>query len=111
MPRSRRGARDAGPARPRLRRAGRDGWHSAGPDYAPIFHALVLLGEGRLDHDALHELQEKTPSDDPARIDQEWEEAPVTFTQHEMGGPTGMTAKLRAVGKAMVAARRSGGSQ
>ena len=82
-----------------------------GSDYAAVFHAIVVLGEGRLDHEALSELQKNSPSDDPARIDEEWEEAPVTFTQHEMGGPTGMTAKLRAAGKAMVAARKSGGSR
>ena len=30
--------------------------------------------------------------DDPAAIDEEWEEKPVSFTAHEMGGPTGMLA-------------------
>ena len=81
-----------------------------GSAYAGVLAALVVLGGGRLDRDALAELQQNAPSEDPARIDAEWEEAPVTFTQHDMGGPTGMTAKLRAAGKAMVAARRSGGA-
>ncbi len=81
-----------------------------GSGYAGVLAALVVLGGVRLDREALAELQENAPSEDPARIDAEWEEAPVTFTQHDMGGPTGMTAKLRAAGKAMVAARRSGGA-
>lgn len=75
--------------------------------YAVVFHALVVLTGAKPDTDALAELNEKTPSDDLSTIDEEWEEAPVTFTAHEMGGPTGMTAKIRAAGKAMVAARRS----
>ena len=36
---------------------------------------------------------------DPARIDEEWQEAPVTFlasSPHEMGGPTGVVARIRA---------------
>ncbi len=81
-----------------------------GSAYAGVLAALVVLGGGRLDREALAELQQNAPSEDPARVDAEWEEAPVTFTQHDMGGPTGMTARLRAAGKAMVAARRSGGA-
>lgn len=77
--------------------------------YAAVFHALVVLADARPDPVALAELNEKAPSDDLSKIDEEWEEAPVTFTAHEMGGPTGMTAKIRAVGKAMTAARRLGG--
>ena len=45
----------------------------------------------------------RTPEDDPARIDEEWEEAPVTFLAagaHEMGGPTGVVAKIRASNRA-----------
>ena len=80
-----------------------------GSPYAAVFHAIVALAGARPDAEALAELEERAPSDDPARIDEEWEEAPVTFTAHEMGGPTGMVAKIRAAGKAMTAARRQGG--
>lgn len=67
--------------------------------YAGIFHALVALAEVRPDAGALAELEERTPAEDPARIDEEWEEAPVTFMAsgaHDMGGPTGIVAKIRA---------------
>jgi nitrate reductase delta subunit len=67
--------------------------------YAAIPHALVALSGGKLDLEALRELQEREPDEDPARIDEEWEEAPVTFNAsaaHEMGGPTGVVAKIRA---------------
>ena len=80
-----------------------------GSPYAAVFQALVALAGARPDAEALAELEERAPSDDPARIDEEWEEAPVTFTAHEMGGPMGMVAKLRAAGKAMTAAKRQGG--
>jgi nitrate reductase delta subunit len=80
-----------------------------GSSYGAVMHALVTLGAGRPDATALEELRRDAPSDDPARIDEEWEEAPVTFTAHEMGGPMGMVAKLRAAGKAMTATRRQGG--
>lgn len=67
--------------------------------YAAIFHNLVALLKVRPDAEALAELQERAPEDDPARIDEEWEEAPVSFSAaavHEMGGPTGFVAKIRA---------------
>lgn len=80
-----------------------------GSPYAAVFHALVVLAGTRPDADALAELHETAPSDDPSKIDDEWEEARVTFTQHEMGGPTGIAARIRAAGKAMTAARRRGG--
>lgn len=70
-----------------------------GSDYGSIFHALVALaGVGR-DAEALARIDVNTPEDDPARIDEEWEEAPVSFSTggaHEMGGPTGVVAKIRA---------------
>ena len=65
--------------------------------YAAVFHAIVVMADTRPDTDALAELEGRTPSDDLAKIDEEWEEAPVSFTTHEMGGPTGMTARIRAV--------------
>jgi nitrate reductase delta subunit len=70
-----------------------------GTPYAGIFHALVALSGASLDAEALAEIDANTPEDDPARIDEEWEEAPVSFTSggaHEMGGPTGVVAKIRA---------------
>lgn len=71
--------------------------------YAAIFHALVAAAGGRLDVEALHELQKRAPDEDPARLDDDWEEAPVTFNAtaaHEMGGPTGVVAKIRAANRA-----------
>ncbi len=79
-------------------------------DYAAVFAAILALSKVRPDHEALEELQKNAPSDDPARIDEEWEEKEVTFTgTHEMGGPTGIVARLRAKGKAMTAARGTKG--
>lgn len=71
--------------------------------YAGIFHALVALAGGQLDAEALHDLQEREPDEDPAKLDEEWEEAPVSFNAtaaHEMGGPTGVVAKIRAANRA-----------
>ncbi|MGE5721687.1 MAG: hypothetical protein ACM3YM_04430, partial [Sphingomonadales bacterium] len=48
---------------------------------------------------ALAEVDQNTPAEDSKEIDQEWEEAPVSFNNggaHEMGGPTGVVAKIRA---------------
>jgi nitrate reductase delta subunit len=67
--------------------------------YAAIFHCLVSLTGVRLEAEALAEIDQNTPAVDPAEIDEEWEEAPVTFNNsgaHEMGGPTGVVAKIRA---------------
>ena len=72
-----------------------------GSDYAAIFRSLIAIAGAKPDHVALRELQENAPADDPSRIDDEWEEAPVSFTEpgHEMGGPTGVVAKIRAAGR------------
>jgi nitrate reductase delta subunit len=79
-----------------------------GSPYAAVFGALVAAAGARPDRDALAELEARAPSDDPAKIDEEWEETAVTFTgSHDMGGPTGMVAKLRAAGKAQTAARNN----
>jgi nitrate reductase delta subunit len=67
--------------------------------YAGIFHALVALTGVRPDIEALAEIDQNTPAEDPKEIDEEWEEAPVSFNNsgaHEMGGPTGVVAKIRA---------------
>jgi nitrate reductase delta subunit len=75
-----------------------------GSAYAGIFHGLVALAGVRPDVAAVAELQENAPDEDPARIDEEWEEAPVSFSSggaHEMGGPTGVVAKIRASNRAV----------
>lgn len=67
--------------------------------YASIFHCLVALAGVRLDAEALAEIDQNTPAEDSKEIDREWEEAPVSFNTggaHEMGGPTGVVAKIRA---------------
>jgi len=67
--------------------------------YAGIFHGLVALAGVRPDAEAVAEIDENTPSEDSPLIDEEWEEAPVSFSAgaaHEMGGPTGFVAKIRA---------------
>ena len=70
-----------------------------GSDYAAIFHCLVALAGARVDADARAVVDQNTPAEDGADIDAEWEEAPVSFNiggAHEMGGPTGVVAKIRA---------------
>ena len=70
-----------------------------GTDYAAIFHCLVALTKGRVDADARAVVDQNTPPEDAPDIDAEWEEAPVSFNvggAHEMGGPTGVVAKIRA---------------
>lgn len=67
--------------------------------YGAVFHALVALTKVRVDADARALVDENTPAEDAADIDAEWEEAPVSFNlggAHEMGGPTGVVAKIRA---------------
>lgn len=81
-----------------------------GSAYAAVFDALVAAGGGRPDRTALAELQDNAPSDDPAKLDEEWEEKPVSFSDHDMGGPTGMLARLRAAGKEMAAPLKGRGS-
>jgi len=71
--------------------------------YAAIFHSLVALAGVKPDAEALAEIDGNTPSQDPVEIDEEWEEAPVSFNlggAHEMGGPTGFVAKVRASNRA-----------
>ena len=79
-----------------------------GSDYAAIFGALIAAARAKPDRTALAELEAKAPDDDPAKIDEEWEEKAVTFTgSHDMGGPTGIVARIRAAGKALSAARKA----
>ena len=68
-------------------------------DYAAIPYCLVALAKARVDADARAVVDQNTPPEDAADIDAEWEEAPVSFNlagAHEMGGPTGVVAKIRA---------------
>jgi nitrate reductase delta subunit len=70
-----------------------------GSDYAGIFHSLVALADTKPDAAAIAQIDENTPKEDLPTIDEEWEEAPVSFMSsgaHEMGGPTGVVAKIRA---------------
>jgi nitrate reductase delta subunit len=70
-----------------------------GTDYAAVFHCLVALAKARVDAQARSVVDQNTPPEDAADIDAEWEEAPVSFNlggAHEMGGPTGVVAKIRA---------------
>ena len=70
-----------------------------GSPYAGVFHALVALAGVRPGAEAVAQIDEHTPAEDPVEIDAEWEEAPVSFNSaaaHEMGGPTGVVAKIRA---------------
>jgi nitrate reductase delta subunit len=74
--------------------------------YAAVLGALIAASNAKPDREALAELDSRAPSDDPARIDEEWEEKAVTFTApHEMGGPTGIVAKIRAAAKTMAGHR------
>jgi nitrate reductase delta subunit len=80
-----------------------------GSDYAAVFSAVLALATARPDVRALDALRVSAPDDDPARIDQEWEDREISFAgAHEMGGPTGLVARIRANGKAANAARRGG---
>lgn len=80
--------------------------------YASVFHGLVALAGVRLDQEARASVDQNTPAEDPLDIDQEWEEAPVSFNNsaaHEMGGPTGVVAKIRASNRAGSRAGSQGG--
>ncbi len=73
-----------------------------GSDYAAIFHALVELAGARPDAAAVAQVDEHTPPVDPS-VEDEWEETPVSFSAgaaHEMGGPTGPVARIRAANRA-----------
>lgn len=75
--------------------------------YAGVMRAVLSLAGIKPDAEMLAELQANVPDDDPSRIDQEWEEAPVTFSaggSHEMGGPTGVVAKIRAAKRVVTSA-------
>lgn len=78
--------------------------------YGAIFHAILAVADARPEAEALAELQQNAPEDDPSKIDEEWEEAPVTFmagSAHEMGGPTGVVARIRAANRAVKPANKA----
>lgn len=69
-----------------------------GSDYAGVFHAVVALAGVRPDAGTVAQVDENTPPVDPS-VEDDWEETPVSFSAgaaHEMGGPTGPVARIRA---------------
>ena len=71
-------------------------------DYAAIFHGLVALAGARLDSAAIAGIDDNTPPVDP-EVEDDWEETPVSFSAHaahDMGGPTGPVARIRAANRA-----------
>lgn len=80
-----------------------------GSAYAAVFAALVTVTGAKPDLDALAALEARAPSDDPAKIDADWEEEAVIFARpsHERGGPAASAAKIRTAGKAMTAGAKS----
>lgn len=76
-----------------------------GSPYAAIFDALVGIANCKPDAAALAELRSRAPEDDPAKIDEEWEEKAVTFSGPDMGGPSGFLTKIRAANRAVTRER------
>lgn len=73
-----------------------------GSDYAAIFHGIVALAGARPDSAAVAQVDQNTPPVDPP-VEEDWEETPVSFSAgaaHEMGGPTGPVARIRAANRA-----------
>ena len=73
-----------------------------GSDYAAIFHGIVALADTRPDRAAVAGVDENTPPVDPD-VEDDWEETPVSFSAHaahDMGGPTGPVARIRAANRA-----------
>lgn len=73
-----------------------------GSDYAAIFHGIVALAGARPDMAAIAGVDDNTPPVDPD-VEDDWEETPVSFSSHaahDMGGPTGPVARIRAANRA-----------
>lgn len=73
-----------------------------GSDYAGVFHAIVALTGVRPDAAAVAQVDDNTPRVDRT-VEEDWEETPVSFSAaaaHEMGGPTGPVARIRAANRA-----------
>ena len=82
--------------------------------YAAIFTALTALAGVRPEPEAVAELNERAASEEARPLDEVWEEKPVTFTgadlqvaAHEMGGPTGVVARIRAANRSVNKPARS----
>ncbi len=74
--------------------------------YAAIFTALTRLAGVKPQPEVVAELNQRAASEDARPLDEVWEEKPVTFTgadiqgvAHEMGGPTGIVARIRAANR------------
>lgn len=73
-----------------------------GSDYAAIFRGIVALAGARPDSAAVAKIDDNTPAVDPP-VEEDWEETPVSFSAHaahDMGGPTGPVARIRAANRA-----------
>ena len=71
-------------------------------DYAAVFHGIVALAGARPNVAAIAQVDENTPPED-VPVEDDWEETPVSFSSHaahEMGGPTGPVARIRAANRA-----------
>lgn len=82
--------------------------------YAAVFVALTTLAGVRPEPEAVAEINERADSEEARPLDDVWEEKPVTFTgadiqgvAHEMGGPTGVVARIRAANRSVVKPARS----
>lgn len=73
-----------------------------GSDYAAVFHGIVALVGARPDSASVAQVDENTPPVDTP-VEEDWEETPVSFSAHaahDMGGPTGPVARIRAANRA-----------
>lgn len=73
-----------------------------GSDYAGVFHGIVALAGAKPDVAAIAQVDENTPPED-VPVEDDWEETPVSFSAHaahDMGGPTGPVARIRAANRA-----------
>lgn len=73
-----------------------------GSDYAAVFQGVVALAGAHPDAAAVAGVDENTPPVDP-EVEDDWEETPVSFSAHaahEMGGPNGPVARIRAANRA-----------
>ena len=78
--------------------------HKRGSDYAAVFDGIVTLAGTKPDAEAIAGVDDNTPPVD-VPVEEDWEETPVSFSAHaahEMGGPTGPVARIRAANRANV---------
>jgi nitrate reductase delta subunit len=69
-----------------------------GSPYSTVFHALLVLPGRKADPQAVAELRSRMQAEDARTLDEQWEEAPVTFTVPDpTPRPTGVAARIRAV--------------